>query len=282
MSNIDHQNSAYTYNQVASSFNATLKGSDSVTGVSNYYWNGQTIQLNQDARYEISFNINVSGTNPMDHKIPTFNFYLAANQNSLLYGNYFDVTSIGVRGPAGVFHYKGDVSNGDTRAAGMETYILNSDVRNIISGAKQWYPSTKVSSACGTESILKDGHHTYSIYIETFADSSKADYIKFTYSGVNGTGWTEDFNLNTISGINPSHDSIKFGYFSDADGAYLNVDQVSYKKYTRTLIETTPTILPVEPSEPQPEPSVPEPSAFGLLAGLGAIALAVSRRRRSR
>jgi len=87
---------------------------------------------------------------------------------------------------------------------------------------------------------------------------------------------TSDGQTTTKTGVNTSLRAANFGaltklVYDDSLVTYLTVDN---------------TYLSEEVAKKQNEAniiaSIPEPSAFGLLAGLGAIALAVSRRRRSR
>ena len=235
-----------------------------------------TVNLKQDARYEVLFNITSDG-DPVSGVLPIFNFSLAAQYNSSLFGNHYDVGGIGdkYRGPAGVYHYSGSVANGDKVTASGETYILNAYCNQNVSGAVFWKQATYKDSASPLKNTnLPDGWHTYRIVIEAFADGE--DKIKFIYDGPTGDGWTQDFDLSKTFGISKDHQTVDVGYYIADDGGMMRVDHASFDKNLRTLIPTE------TPTSPEPEPSVPEPSAFGLLAGLGAIALAVSRRRRSR
>ena len=257
------------------------RGQNSLSGVENWTWNGYAINLNENARYEFVFTINLNGNGGENN--PIFNFYLAAPNNSILFGNHYDVGGIGgqARGAAGIYHYSGDASNGDLVDAAPNTYILNQYCDD--GGGVYWKQSLyKDTASTGVGQNWTRGYHTYRIIIESFSDAGVSDKIKFLYDGPNGNGWTQDYDISTLSGISADRSGISVGYYIAKDGVPMSVDLASFTKYSRTetpLPEPDPVVPPVEPSTPI-TPDVPEPSAFGLLAGLGAIVLAVSRRRR--
>lgn len=283
--NIDGGIDGYTYSDWDYTSTTSVKGSNNQSGVTNSGWNGKTVDLGVDASYTLSFNIY---SNAGDYSVqPLFNVYLSAPNNSILFGNYYGMGANYDRGPAGVFRYAGDVSGGDLVNGSASTYILNRWVADTANGGfVRWHESTKVDSASNSTSNLVNGYHSYTIIIEAFADSNQKDKIKFKYSGPNGDGWTADLDISSFGGI--AHDRVLgIGWFTDEDGGTMRVDQATFDKSHRTLTPVVapdpepevPSVDPTHPSTPI-TPDVPEPSAFGLLAGLGAIVLAVSRRRR--
>ncbi|MBP3301830.1 MAG: PEP-CTERM sorting domain-containing protein [Opitutales bacterium] len=222
------------------------------------------VDFTKDARYELSYRIRVIGSTN-NGSFPYCNLSLVTDKNdaSILFGNSNNTPcQIGIIPQRDV-----------TTSSQMESLTA------VSSG-------TLVYSTNWKSGALSEGFYTYKIIFETFADNSINDKI---YFGVSKDGGETAYQ--TI--VNSSHlglgghtskvfDDIGF-HLNGADftsdtittegfgGIKLFSTGSTYTVYSRTAEEIK-----------QPEPNVPEPSAFGLLAGLGAIALAVSRRRRSR
>ena len=238
---------------------ASQKGYNSFSGVKNTYWNGKSVNLAEDARYTISFNV-LSSTGSADSGQPLFNFYLAAEDNSILFGNYYDVGNY-ERGAAGIFHATGNVAQGDT-AQFSNTYALNSYLDGVRNGGiAYWKRSDKVTSL-GAQTNLANGYHTYTIIVESFASETEVDKIIFSYNGVNGSGNSQEFALSSEAfGIILPNKDLQIGWFTSNEGGSMLLEQATYKKELRVS-------------------AIPEPSAFGLLAGLGTLCLVGARRRR--
>ena len=256
--------------------NHSVKGSNPYSQVTNYAWNGTTINLGQDARWELTFTVNSTAAYGA---LPLINLYLAAPNNSIVYGNYYLNTG---RGAAAVFHFAGDVSQSDTRV-GSNSYILSDyldshqgGVVNVVDGS---YKETVYAGG-----NLPSGIHRYSIIIESFADQSKNDLIMFTYDNWNdhsGESKSGVFAIDdSFGGINVNRE-LTVGCLVDECTADITLNNVTLTKATRSFVANPPPTPPT-PTPPPAAPEVPEPSAFGLLAGAGALVLVAARRRRSR
>ena len=261
----------------------------------NWTWTGknQYIDLDANNRYELTFKIYANTVNNTED--PIFNVYLAGANASILFGNHIDVLHNGTKyldGYAGVFHCGADVSNFDN-APGAKTCILNTNIHDSAAVVSE-VPATRLGSLGIMNQELVTGYHTYSIIIETFSDVSKQDLIHFSYSGANPTGTqqTSSWGIQkTFSGITHGED-LDIGVFFADTGPYGDIvlinegDVAGLNQQILTKSRTeTPPVLPPEPAPEQPtppSPDIPEPSAFGLLAGAGALALVAARRRRSR
>ncbi|MBP3301646.1 MAG: PEP-CTERM sorting domain-containing protein [Opitutales bacterium] len=249
----------------------------------NWNWSArQKLDLGLDNRYELTFKIYANTFN--DTEDPIFNIYLAGNSKSILYGNYMNQHHNGTNyldGCSGVYAVNRDVSGFDN-APGASTCILSYDIHNLANVVSE-VGATRKGDVTGQGTELKTGYHTYTIYIESFSDTSKQDLIHFKYNGANNgnvdASHISSWGIQNVFGLGAS-DQVDAGVFLADEGAYGDLVLTNYSGVSVDLITYSRTLTPLPETPVVPE--VPEPSAFGLLAGLGAIALAASRRRRSR
>ena len=246
-----------------------------ITGNFAYYYIGSTgasnevirelpgtIDFRQDARYEITFRMDHYDYSSGDYPASgTLCFVNSNNDVSLMFGNSRDAM-----GRLGCILGQ-DVTN----SQGQQNLV------NTSTGGNFW------TAQKGTAMSYGNGNYQYRIIFETFSDSSIADKIYFEVKNID-TQTVSYFNIkSTDLGCGAPNDQV----FDDLDfvligaqrsgtgntttngnpgvdlvGKANGVHTVSFTSYTRT------------------ETVIPEPSAFGLLAGIGALALVASRRRR--
>ncbi len=236
------------------------------------------INLGEDARYEINFELTWYSGSQNNH--PIFNIYLSDNEGkSLLFGNYYMENE---SGQGRMYTYNGGISGGSTSG---KTYLLDSKYKN----SSGWNWQSPIGNGQYI-TALADGKPeaeklTYRISIESYADANIADRCRIS---INNSANEFDLKILDIA-----HDAIfeNLGYFSLNDGGSVIVSQNTSGifKYSRKKIPQVvapppppppPPLPPAPPTPPTLEPSLPEPSSFSLLAGLGALCLAGSRRRR--
>ena len=236
--------------------------------VNVHFDNSVEVDFTKDARYELTFRVSFFGQpNNGGYTYCNLSMVTSGNDASILFGNAANnVCQLGV------------VVGKDVTATGAQESLCANSAGN------QKY-STNWTQAVAA------GFYTYKLIFETFADESINDKIYFGVTNEN-TGQTGSFlNLNAshlgLGGYNSKvFDDIGFHIlgsdFLTDGGTEVASGQGGVKLLHdgSTLTTWTRTQTPVEQIPEAPD--VPEPSAFGLLAGLGAIALAVSRRRRSR
>lgn len=225
------------------------------------------IDLGRNARYELgfSFRLNQAGQGNGDQAMA--GMYLAGNGGSVFFGN------------AQLNAYT------DRREAVMVKYNTNIADYNDNAGAKVYFPndefSYKISSPYDYTSPVRDqwltvfdgnnnafdtGAYRLEVVIESFSDPNKKDLLYLYASTPEGTAY-QWYEIETL-GFEASAVFEAYGFVLHNDGTSTAVaERMSGYEYSREEIVDS---------------NVPEPSAFGLLAGLGAIALGVSRRRRVR
>ena len=268
----------YHYTDENTWFKPSLVGSNPYSEVDNYSWGSTQLNLGQDARWVITFTIDTN--NGQAHGQPLFNAYLAAPNNSIVYGNYYLYSG---RGAAAIQHFNGtNVAEGDKNVS-ANSYVL-SDYLNGHAGGTPKLVDGIDKGTVHAGGNLANGTHRYTIIVESFSDHSKDDLIMFTYDNLGDNASPSQSGVfsidNNFGGI--AHDrNLTVGCFVDDCLGSVSLTNVTFEKEARQFVAATPPTPPPEPQpEPAPTPSVPEPSAFGLLAGIGALALVASRRRR--
>ncbi|MBE6402025.1 MAG: PEP-CTERM sorting domain-containing protein [Verrucomicrobia bacterium] len=234
-----------------------------------------TIELNKDARYEFSFTftLNQAAATPNGY-FAMGGMYLAGSKGSLYFGNSLD--SNWDKGAAVIHRYSGNMA-GYNDDLGEDIYFPNHDFDTFQT------PIDHVDPISGQKWTIVDGNAyntgTYKLemVIESFSDSSKDDMVYFYASTPQGTAFQkgDTWTMKSLGFGNDAYfDSYGF-VLHDDNGSLATPVQAKGYEYSR-VVRATP-----EPEEPEVLPDIPEPSAFGMLAGLGALALVASRRRRS-
>ncbi|MBR6797919.1 MAG: PEP-CTERM sorting domain-containing protein [Opitutales bacterium] len=241
------------------------------TGITHYQnQNPTSINLRINARYEFYFEFNLdqsqSGTSG-DQAMA--GMYLAGSGKSIYFGNA-QLDNNGDRRSAVAVVYDADIAdyNDDN---GQYVYFPNDEFNYKLANAGTYKGDTTnfhtVIHGTTNNNTFDSGTYKLTVIIESFADTSQKDLLYFHAHTPEGTASRQlDFSAMTVSSAQ-SFDN--FGFILHKDGATTaSATRMMAYEYSRAL----------KPEEVVPD--VPEPSAFGLLAGLGAIALAASRRRR--
>ena len=265
----------YTYEEESSTNflgTATSFTGIDTTGVSNEVQHhvAGTVDFTRDARYHITFEVQHQGYSSGETPASVvLSLISTGNDISLFFGNAADKMA-----RFGCILHK-DV----TATFAQENFVNNS------AGTNYW-------STLPSGMAYGNGTYQYDLIFETFSNNSINDRIYFGVTNEN-TGRTVTSLVLNSSHLGPGghtttvFDDIGFHLVGNSGGALSNpggnpgatlVGNSTYVPQSKMTVYTrTEEIIP----EP-PAPDVPEPSAFGLLAGVGAIALAASRRRRSR
>lgn len=224
---------------------------------------GVVVDFTQDARYEISFQVRYLGT-LNNGAFPFCNLTLVSSGDdvSLLFGNSTTTTC----------QFGAILGSDVTKTSKIES------LANGSCGKTVWSTGWSGPVASGNT-------YTYKLIFETFSDDNIKDKI---YYGVSSGNQTSSFLILNSGHIGMGGDTSKI--FDDIGFSIQGDSFVSAGGEATTngaggvrLMSNSSTFTTWQRSEiPEEQPNVPEPSAFGLLAGLGAIALAASRRRRSR
>ena len=249
---------------------------------------GLNVKFHETARYEIQYKVKFDNITVNGSQLPLVNFYLSTGSasttaqlgTSLMIGNGYNSTAANPFVCAlGVF----DLNVCNSGNGGKDgTYNTFDHSLNDLTSYEDPVGIYTAHNNGDDGNRVTAGTYTYTIIIDTVSGSNQ-DTIR-VYAQKDGTS-----TVYSTPAITTSHiDSIApydiqevslngMGFMTlgaDFDTVLENTASVvsgTFTKYSKGAI----------PTEPEPEePTVPEPSAFGLLAGLGAIALTASRRRR--
>ena len=234
-----------------------------------------SINLGIDARYEFSFTYNLNQAGASGGNFAMGGMYLAGDSGSLYFGNQLDSTWD--RDTAVVLRYSGNMANYNDDYS-PNIYFPNHDFDTMGAPNNQIDPVNGAIWTVFDNNQFNSGAYKLEIVIESFADSSRPDMVYFYAQTPDGTG-TQHGQAWTMEALGFGNNAYFNAYgfvLHDDINSTATPDTAIANEYSRVKREVVPPTPAPDPSDP----NVPEPSAFGLLAGLGAIALATSRRRR--
>lgn len=213
--------------------------------------------------------------------------------------------------------YIGNTLSGIDPSSGNYVEVGSAQVKSLFDGSIVWInPNSKITTSgwwLGTgTNVQAEGFETDAALSVTDGTATfstrtrpnyKSEYVAFVYdlsnfSGAVSGSYTSDDTLNLSLSYNASgapEAQITLWYIDAENSVFLlGADGVGTDKTISrsiaysdngkilALFSNSSTSTDTNYSSVSLVASIPEPSAFGLLAGLGALALAASRRRRSR
>ena len=244
------------------------------TGITHYQnQNLTSINLGINARYEFYFEFNLNQSqsgNSGDQAMA--GMYLAGSGKSIYFGNA-QLDNNGNRRSAVAVVYNADIAdyNDDN---GQYVYFPNDEFNYKLANAGTYKGDTTnfYTAVAGTGNNTFDGGtYKLTVIIESFADTSQNDLLYFHAHTPEGSA-SQTWNLSAMT-VASAQSFDNFGFILHKDGATTaSATRMMAYEYSRSL----------KPTEPEVLLDIPEPSAFGLLAGIGGLALVAARRRRSR
>ncbi|MBR6798112.1 MAG: PEP-CTERM sorting domain-containing protein [Opitutales bacterium] len=237
-----------------------------------------SFDLTKDARYEFgfTFSLNQAGASVGDQAMA--GMYLAGNKGSIFFGNA-QLNSYSDRREAVLVKYNVDIAEYNDNA-GQDVYFPNEEFSYKIQSPYDYTSPVNgkwFTVFDGANNAFDSGEYRLEIVVESFSDSAQKDMLYLYAKTPEGTryGW---YDLTELGFDNNAYFDA-YGFVLHNDGASIaTAEKISGYEYSRTLKQVQPEVPPTPPVVPD----IPEPSAFGLLAGVGALALVASRRRRSR
>ena len=290
LNNNDYNTGGYVYSGPQESnsgglYDGTWHGNIGYDGTHNasshplhltHHRQNMTIHLDSDARYEFSFSFKLTQNGAGVGDQAMAGMYLAGSGGSIYFGNV-QLESSSDRRDAVAVRYDADIAEYNDNA-GQKVYFPNGEFQYKVSSpydytapvSGKWYTIVDGREDNGFDS----GNYRLEIVIEAFKDESKQDILYLYANTPDG----EKYYWLNFDGLGFASDAYfdAYGFLLHNDGnSIATAERASSYEYSRVKREVITPEVPVVPD-------IPEPSAFGLLAGVGALALVAARRRRSR
>lgn len=217
-----------------------------------------TVDFGKDARYEIKFELNftgyTSGNTPASGVICLVN---DQDNVSLLFGN----------GGNAMGRLGCKLNEDVTNSQGIQNLV------NTALGIQVW--TTQYGT---TMNYYTNGRFEYTLIFETFESEEFDDMIHFGVKDKT-TGQESYFSM---SSIHLPCGGQKSQVFDDIDFLLVGAEQSANNGNGKVTLNTKSqgSVVTTFNSWTRTAETIPEPSAFGLIAGMGALALVASRRRR--